>query len=84
MWNVKLNHKTFFYILFIQTKINEQTKHNKTVVKIHESLYFTCSDLKQQIMSISCSTCLIYTHHAIFSSLEGDIAEVSKILTSGN
>ena len=37
MWNVKLNHKTFFYILFIQTKINEQTKHNKTVVKIHES-----------------------------------------------
>ena len=25
-----------------------------------------------------------YTHHAIFSSLEDDIAEVSKILTSGN
>ena len=39
MWNVKFNHITFFfYILFIQTKINEQTKHNKTVVKIHESL----------------------------------------------
>ena len=38
MWNVKFNHKTFFYILFIQTKINEQTKHNKTAVKIHESL----------------------------------------------
>ena len=38
MWKVKFNHKTFFYILFIQTKINEQTNHNKTVVKIHESL----------------------------------------------
>ena len=38
MWNVKFNQKTFFYIWFIQTKINEQTKHNKTVVKIHESL----------------------------------------------
>ena len=38
MWNVKFNHKTYFYILFIQTKINEQTKLNETVVKIHESL----------------------------------------------
>ena len=38
MWNVKFNHKTFFYILFIQTKKKEQTKQNKTVVKIHESL----------------------------------------------
>ena len=38
MWNVKFNPKTFFYILFIHTKINEHTKHNKTVVKIHESL----------------------------------------------
>ena len=37
MWNVKFN-QFFFYILFIQTKITEQTKHNKTVVKIHESL----------------------------------------------
>ena len=57
MWNEQINHKTFFYILFIQTKINEQTKHNKTVVKIHESPYVTCWDVKQQIMSISCSTC---------------------------
>ena len=57
MWNEKFNHKTFFKILFIQTKISEQTKHNKTVVKIHESLQFTCWDVKQQIMSISCSTC---------------------------
>ena len=84
MWNVKCNHKTLFHILFILTKINEQTKRNKTVVKIHESLWFTCWDVKQQIMSISCSTCWFHTHHAIFSSLEGDIAEVSKILTSGN
>ena len=38
MWDVKFNQKLFFYILFIQTKINEQTKHNKTVVKINESL----------------------------------------------
>ena len=30
--------KRLFYIMFIQTKINEQTKYNKTVVKIHESL----------------------------------------------
>ena len=40
MWNVIFNHlikKHIFYILFIQTKINEQTKQNKTVVKIHES-----------------------------------------------
>ena len=27
-----------FCILFIQTKINEQTKQNKTVVKVYESL----------------------------------------------
>ena len=38
MWNVQFNPKKKFYILFIQSKINEQTKHNKTVVKIHESL----------------------------------------------
>ena len=30
MWNVKFNHETFLYILFIQNKINEQTKQNKT------------------------------------------------------
>ena len=35
MQNVKFNHKTLFYILFIQTKTNEQTKQNITVVKIH-------------------------------------------------
>ena len=33
MWNVKFNHKTFFYILFIQTKINEQTTHTKQLLK---------------------------------------------------
>ena len=38
MWNVKFIIKLFFKILFIQTKIKEQTKQNKTVVKIHESL----------------------------------------------
>ena len=76
--------KNCFYSLFIQTKVNKQTKRNKTVVKIHESLLFTCWEVKQQIMSISCSTCWFHAHHAIFSSLEGNIAEVSKILTSGN
>ena len=35
MWNVNL---IIFYILFIQTEINEQTQQNKTVVDIHESL----------------------------------------------
>ena len=28
MWNVENNQKTPFYILFIQTKINEQTKQS--------------------------------------------------------
>ena len=31
-------------------------------------------------MSISCSTCQFYTHHAIFSPLEGELVEVSKKL----
>ena len=35
MWNVTFDKK---YILFIQTKVNEQAKQNKTVVKIQESL----------------------------------------------
>ena len=35
MWNVKFNNKTCFYIMFIQTKINE---HTKQLLKIHESL----------------------------------------------
>ena len=35
MRNVKFNHKALFYILFIQTKTNEQAKQNITVVKIH-------------------------------------------------
>ena len=70
MWNVKLN-PTIFYILFIQTKINEQTKQNKTVVKIHES----------QFNAPHASFILIML---FFSLLEDDNAEVSKILTSGN
>ena len=31
-------NKVYIYSLFIQTKINKQTKQNKTFVKIHESL----------------------------------------------
>ena len=43
MGNIKCYHTTVFTISlfkqrFIQTKINKQTKQNKTVVKIHESL----------------------------------------------
>ena len=34
MWNGKFNDKTFFFILLIQTRINEQTKQNKTVVNV--------------------------------------------------
>ena len=37
MGNIKCYHKTV-YSLFIQTKINKQTKQNKTVVKVHERL----------------------------------------------
>ena len=36
--NIKCYHKTVFTVLFIQTKINKQTKLSKTVVKMHESL----------------------------------------------
>ena len=49
--------KNLFYILFVETKINEQARQNKTVIQIHERLLFTCWDVKQQIMSISFSTC---------------------------
>ena len=36
--NIKCYHKTVFYSLFIQTKMNKQTIQNKTIVKIHKSL----------------------------------------------
>ena len=38
MGNIKCHDKTVFYRLFIETEIIKQTKQNKTVVKIHESL----------------------------------------------
>ena len=38
MGNINVIIKLFLYSLFIQTKINKQTKQNKTVVKNHESL----------------------------------------------
>ena len=31
----KMLSLNFFYSLFIQTKINKQTKQNKTVIKVH-------------------------------------------------
>ena len=34
MWNKKINRKTLFYILFIQTEKHEY-KQNKTFVKVH-------------------------------------------------
>ena len=57
MGNVKSLSLNCFHSLFIHTKINKQTKQNKTVVKVHESLLFTCWEVKKQIMSISRSTC---------------------------
>ena len=37
MGNIKCYHKTEFYSLFIQTKINKQKKKkNKSAVKIHD------------------------------------------------
>ena len=77
MWNVKFNHNTPFYNLFIQTKINEQTKLNKTVVKVQES---------QEIYLLEGETAYpvnLNAAHAsftpiIFSAIEGNIAEVSK------
>ena len=40
MGNIKCFHKNCFYSLFIQTKINKQTKQNKTVVKIMKVLNY--------------------------------------------
>ena len=76
MWNVKFNLKIFFfYILFIQTKINERTKQNKTVVKIMKVL----------------ESCQIHAAHASFiliilllGLLVVILEKVSKTLTSGN
>ena len=63
MWNVIFNHKTFFYILFIQTKINEQTKHNKTVVKImkvHSLPVGMWNSKSCQFHAISCNFMHVY------------------------
>ena len=61
MWNVKINHKTFFYILFIQIKINEQIKQNKTVVKFMKVYLLGCETANHvnfmQHMLVSYSSC---------------------------
>ena len=67
--------KLFVYILFIQTKINEPTKQNKTVVKIHESLKFTSANHVNFMQHML----VLYTS-CYFNSLEVDIREVSKKL----
>ena len=76
MWNVKFNHKNFFLHSVYSNKENEQTK-TKLLLKYIK--VFICWEVKQQnvLMLVSYSSCYI-------SSLEGDIAEVSKILTSEN
>ena len=38
MGNIKCYHKTVFTVCLFKELINKQTKQNKTVVKIHESL----------------------------------------------
>ena len=57
--------------LFKQRKMNKQ---NKSVVKIiKKSLIYLLGD-----NIISFSPCLFLTHHAIYSSLEGNIRKVWK------
>ena len=76
MWNVKLNHKTpFTFCLFKQRKMNK----TKLLLKFIKVFNLPVKDVKQQILSILCSTCKFHIYHAIFNSLEGDIPEVSKI-----
>ena len=69
--------KTIFYIFFIQTNKNYQTKQN-----IKSLLYLLGSETANHVnfmqpMLVSYSTC--YSN-----SLEGDNRKESKILTSGN
>ena len=65
--------------MFIQAKINKQTKQNKTVKSLIYLLEGETANYVNfmQHMLVSHSSCY-------FSSLEGNVAEVSKILTSGN
>ena len=46
-----------FYSLFIQTKINKQTKQNKTVVKFMKKSFIYLLRGETANHSISCSTC---------------------------
>ena len=83
MGNIKCYHQTIFTVFFFQTKIIKQTKQNKTVVKIQETLIYllrgeTANHVnRMQHMLVSHSSCY-------FSSLEVNIAEVSNILTTRN
>ena len=45
-----------YFEMYINS-LNVECKVSSTVVKIHENLYSTCWEVKQQIMSISYSTC---------------------------
>ena len=68
--------------MFIQTKIDKQTKKKKNYCKILPLIKLLGGEAANhanfmQHMRVSHSSCY-------FSSLEGNIAEVSKILTSGN
>ena len=76
-----VNYETLF--TFVHSNTGNGTKLIKQLLKFIKSLYFTCWEVKEQIMSISCSPCLFHAHF-MFSSLEGDIRTVSNILTSGN
>ena len=83
MWNVKFNLKHFFYILLIQTKkVNKENKTKQLLkfIKVFNLPVEMGNSKSCQYHAARASFILIM----LFSSLEGDIACVSKITTSGN
>ena len=85
MLSVKFNHNTIFYILFIQTKINEQTKPKKTVVRFHESfLVYLLGCETASHVNFWQHTLALYSS-CYFLALQRVILEYwQKQLTSGN
>ena len=79
MLNVKFNHKTLFKFDCIQAKIKEK-RTNKTKLLLEVIKVF-----KLPVGRLSSKSCQFHAAHAsfilimLFSSLGGDIGEVSKI-----
>ena len=83
MWNVKFNHKIFFFLHFVYS--NEETKSNKTKqncckISIKPLNYALGGETAFHVNFMQ----HMLVHACCFSSVEGDIGEVSKILTSGS